>query len=769
MARSIIGSRWTPLQRNELNRMLTELYDSVDKTNFDTLSLNKGKVFPFENRGTEENGRFNNGFLDIKVHNAQEGAIYRVSHVSKDNTTWGAAVTFFEIGRSVDDGASWKTLIARGNLNLPNNQSGVKTHTLTLNNIDEIFVLAVDWNGFATGSNNVGIYDYIISPINYIYSSKEEVIKEPPYKANKGQVYPLLSRGTEDNEFYKNAILDAKVQVSETDAVYRIEHISKNNTTWGNAITFVQFQKSFDNGSTWQTITTRTNSLINEVPEGIKTHIITHEGIDEIFTVIIDWDALNRSGTMAYNIGAADYIIHPNLYFFRRSSKSGIVNDLGDDIVVRKTGRQVQIKQRLDDNRNFIVEYNSVGINNFNEFRAFYIQPNTAKDSDFNGTQVGQSGTDWISPYGMLAVNNPVSGSAGSITVGGSHGTTSGQGFPTGEFIQLSRCHVDGVELSTTPLRGKHLELTSEHYISASNVVNKTTGTKRNTAIERRIYDIYGNGNHNVTVEIEALEDITMTRYAGFMMPMLRAFFTHFYLYDTGGEIGLFRSGGLPEGLADGIYHTDNKDYQAIDRAVLVNDDMLLVMLTDRTFGIGTGEFAPVSTPDKPQSPILYTGGQFGKISAHNLGGSSNEYLVKAGEKISYRGGYHFVERIGDRVIDIKDKLTNENHWINFTGALVARPNNDLSVYGPFDYVEGLSMTNANYVSYYDADGEFITTNNTSEVDNFKIPHIDNAATFKLSLWHDKLSDFKLFKNEIDNVFEYEINGIKQIDDLRVI
>ena len=78
-------------------------------------------------------------------------------------------------------------------------------------------------------------------------------------------------------------------------------------------------------------------------------------------------------------------------------------------------------------------------------------------------------------------------------------------------------------------------------------------------------------------------------------------------------------------------------------------------------------------------------------------------------------------------------------------------------------------MTDANYVSYYDEKGEFITTNNTSETDNFRIPHVDNAATFNLSLWHDKLSVFKLIKHEIDNVFEYEIDGVIQTDDLRVM
>lgn len=652
----IFPSIWDRESRNELNKMSSkleslpkstdEVWDAITEQiqNIEangTIYANKGQVFPFENRGTTENTRFNSGFLDIKVYHAEEGAIYRVSHVSKDNTTWGAAVTYFEIGKSVDDGATWEVLTSRGNLTLPNDQSGVKTHTLTLSNIDEIFVLAVDWNSFTTGSNNLGIYDYIISPLNYIYVPREEEqIKQPGYMDNAGLVYPLQDLGGTENARFKNAILDVKVHYADPNAIYRISHISKDNTAWGSPLTFIELGKSYDNGATWIVFNARGGVSLPNDQTYVQTHVINPNNHDEIVTVTLNWNSLV---TGSNNLSASNYIIHPSLYFFRRSSKSGVVNDLGDNIVAKKEDRKIMIKQRYDDTRNFIIEYNSVGINNFHEFRGFYLQDNTANDSDFSGIEVAKSGTDWISPYGMLVVNNPVGSSAGSVTVGGSHGTESNTGFPTGEFIQLSRFDLDGTPITTMPLRGKTLELTAEHYVSASNAVSKLTGVKRNTAIERRMYTITSQ-NHNVTVEIEALEDITMTRYAGFMMPMVSAFFDYFYLYDTGGEIGLFRSGGLPEGLPDGIYHTENKDYQAIDRAVLVNDDMLLVMITDRTFGIGTGEHAPASTPDKPQSPILYTGGQFGKISAHNLGGSSNEYLVKAGDKISYRGGYHFVD-----------------------------------------------------------------------------------------------------------------------------
>lgn len=461
---------------------------------------------------------------------------------------------------------------------------------------------------------------------------------DPPYLRNAGKVYPFANKGTTDNVYYKNAILDMKVQRAEDNAIYRLEHISKDNPNWGNTLTFFQFQRSLNDGADWKTITDRTNSTIPNNQNGVKTHIISHSGINERFTITIDWNALNHSNQKSYNIGAVQYIIDPNLYFFSRSSNSNVV-DLEDNIVVKRNGRQLQIKQPYDVDNNMIVEYNAVGINDYHEFKAFYLQPKSSSYADFTGTEIMRNGTDWISPYGMRVVNNPVSNNAGSITVGGAHGTTGGSGFPTGRFSRLFDFKLDGNAVGNGTHVGKELNITAEHYVSASNAINKDTGAKRDTAIERRFYTIKPR-SHSVTVSVEALEDLMLTHYAGFMMPQMSQVFDTFYLHDVADDLGLLPAGGLE----NGIYHTVDKDYSKIDRAVLVNDELLLVMLTDRTFGIGTGEFAPESTADRPQSPILYTGGQFGKIGAHNLGGSSNDYLLKAGETISYRGGYYFVE-----------------------------------------------------------------------------------------------------------------------------
>ena len=727
MARSIIGSRWTPLQRNELNRMLTELYDavgfitegtitpemiangsitgskiatgsiygdklannsiedgklmektvgsrelkdgsilnskyatrsitwdkldegavtgsriadgavSVDKTNFSSLALNKGKDFPMLSLNSF-NVHWRNGFLDVKVNNAEEGALYRINHVSKDNTTWGAAITFLQFGKSIDNGTTWDLIISRNQANLPNGQTGIKTHAITKDGIEEIFTVTIDWDVFPTGSTNsiINSAEYIIHPTNYLYSVSKSAAAAP-YLENRG-VYPLLNRGSTRYEYYDKAILDVRVSrpVQDLNALYRIFHISKDNTAWGDPITFIGIHKSTDNGATWNQIIGRNHSNIENGQTGIQTHFITHDSITEVFTVTIDWSALNHSTSSSYNLGDVDYIIDPNLYSFRRSSNS-VVNDLGEDIVVKIDGRTVAIKHKLSDDKNLIVVYDKLKVNEFHEVSRFIEQSNTASDSDFSGTTQLTNGTDWVSPYGLRAVNNPVSGSTGSITVGGAHGVDGGSGFPTGRFGGFVSIKLDGASINDGVHRGKSLELVVDHYVSASNVIVRATGAKRDSLKERRTYAITS-GAHKVQVDLTALEDVHLTRYAGLQLTQ-PDYYTEFYRYDNRPE------GLLPiKGLTEGFHIADEKDYNKLDRVALINDSHMLVMITDRNFGIGDGSLAPTDSAEYPQSPINITGGLFGKIYSHNLGRNNNEYLLSNGETISYRGGYHFVQ-----------------------------------------------------------------------------------------------------------------------------
>lgn len=650
MAQQNIGSLWDRNNRNAINGNFDELYgmyniveDATQSVqnfidNTDSLEVNRGKDFPMLSLNSYNNA-WRDGFLDVTVNNAEQGALYRLNHVSKDNTTWGDPITFLQIGKSTDGGNTWDLLIARNQANLPNNQQGVQTHAITKDGIEEVINVTIDWDVFSTGGINsvINSAEYIIHPTNYAYAEKRSVSSGAPYLENAGKVFPMLNRGTARYNYYDNAILDAKVFTVDTTALYRIFHISKDNTAWGDPVTYIGIQKSVDNGDTWSIIVNRNQANLPNNQQGIQTHIINRDGIDEVFSITIDWDALNNSTSGSYNLGSVDYIIDPTLYSFKRSSKLNPVNDLGEDIVVKIDGRTVAIKHKLNDDKNLIVEYDKLKVNEFHEVNRFIEQPNTASDSDFSGTVQLTNDTDWVSPYGLRAVNNPVSGSAGSITVGGAHGVDGGSGFPTGRFGEYVSIKLDGSVIGDGVHRGKSLELVVEHYVSASNAIVRDTGAKRDSIKEQRTYSITS-GAHKVQVDLTALEDVNLTRYAGLQITQ-PDYYTEFYRYDNRPE-GLLSI----KGLESGFHISDEKDYNKLDRVALINDSHMLVMLTDRNFGIGDGSLAPAHTTEYPQSPINITGGLFGKIYAHNLGRNNNEYLLSNGETISYRGGYHFVQ-----------------------------------------------------------------------------------------------------------------------------
>lgn len=454
--------------------------------------------------------------------------------------------------------------------------------------------------------------------------------------ANKGVVFPLEARNSKRNVAYEDGILDIVVHYADSDALYKIVHISKDNTAWGDPLTFVQITKSTDGGDTWNQIFGRGHADFPNNQTGVKSHIIKHSSFNEIFTITLDWDAF-VTGSNNESIAGGDFIISPIKYFFRSASNSNSVNDLGESIIVNIDGRTIAIKQRLSDKKNLIVEYDKLKMNDFHEVSRLIEQSNTAKDSDFTGEVKLTNNTDWISPYGLRAVNNPTSDSAGNITVGGAHGTEGGSGFPTGRFGKYVSIKLDGVTVSNGTHKGQKMELIVEHYVSGSNVVNKITGAKRDTMKETRTYNI-SSGEHTIHVELTALENLELTRYAGLQLTQ-PDYYHSMYRYKNGEE-GILPVGGL----SSGFHYSKEKDVSKLDRAVLYNDDSMLVMITDREYGVGDGSLMPAHSNENDQSPIYISGGRFGKIYAHNLGRNDNNVTLQVGESIFYRGGYHFVE-----------------------------------------------------------------------------------------------------------------------------
>src|SRR5690606_1686153 len=97
--------------------------------------------------------------------------------------------------------------------------------------------------------------------------------------------------------------------------------------------------------------------------------------------------------------------------------------------------------------------------------------------------------TDWISPYGLQALTNPLN--TNSYTTGGNHGTNSASGFPTARNITVkmyadNKLVNDGEKVSAY----EKVVVQVVNYVSAANVIDTTTGSKRDSVAEYVTYTI---------------------------------------------------------------------------------------------------------------------------------------------------------------------------------------------------------------------------------------------------------------------------------------
>lgn len=313
-------------------------------------------------------------------------------------------------------------------------------------------------------------------------------------------------------------------------------------------------------------------------------------------------------------------------------------------IIVLIENNEVSVKHKLTDDENIIIVYNQNRTNDFFDMSKFIIQDNNAEKNDFTGETVMSTSTDFISPYGLLSVNNGINNK--QFTVGGAHGSEGSKGLPTGEFGEIEYIKIDDKTIQKDGIyEGNKLKIKVNHFVYASNTIAEKQNTK--SLKEVRFYSI-SNGDHEVEVKLTALEDIILTRYAGLQMTQ-PSFYESFYFP---GLNNIYKIKGEPPGL----YTLKEKSYDKLDSAVLYNSNSMLVMMTDRNYGIGNGRYATKSTFENPQSPLTYTGGEFGKIYSHNLGRNNANLTLEKAETVSYRGGYYFREMIQKD----KNKITYE-------------------------------------------------------------------------------------------------------------
>ncbi|QQD85665.1 hypothetical protein [Jeotgalicoccus sp. ATCC 8456] len=301
-----------------------------------------------------------------------------------------------------------------------------------------------------------------------------------------------------------------------------------------------------------------------------------------------------------------------------------------NNIYVNIDGSEIKVKHSLTKEQNIIVVYNQNRDNETFDMSQFIVQDKDSDKNDFKGEVVMKTATDFVSPYGLLAENNTVNNKG--FTVGGSHSTTGANDYPTSRFGGFDSIKLDDQNLDKDGFyEGRELTLNLSHYIYASNTIDGFN--TRDSLLEERTYKIT-DGEHNVDVSLTALEDVILTRYAGLQM-IQPDYYDHFAFSSQPEAYTV-------QGEEEGRYTLKSKSYEDIHSAILYNDSSMLIMSIDRDFGIGDGSLAPKSTDEFPQSPMTFTGGEFGKIYAHNLGRNNNKVTLEKDESLAYSGSYKF-------------------------------------------------------------------------------------------------------------------------------
>lgn len=455
---------------------------------------------------------------------------------------------------------------------------------------------------------------------------------------NQGEIYPLQNV-TRDGVLHpvdqkvKDSILQVKVIGAQQGKYYGIEWLGNGyddagTIRWG--FTIAEYDKAtFATDSLSgrrQLAYFRTNNFPAPT-ENIVTRVLDLPAENMAFIITFDRSKIGgtvlRISDSLYGV-AKGCIIHEDNYVYR----SSVSNSAGDKpVIVTKSGRRIRVKFKYSDSQDMILDLDSLGINEITHIRRFYLQSNTTGKLSplFDETGLYTTITsDWVSPYGIIAINNTLNNN--SFTVGGNHGTSGGSGFPTARHIE-TKVYADGKEILDGEIVGaEKVVVKAIHYIAASNVIDTTTGSKRDCVKEIVTYTITPR-HAKISVELEALEPVKITRYCGFQATKNGWDGQLYFMEDTIQQI--YNISTDYTARDSGLFPTSQAD-----RFVLKKDGNVLMGYASHAFGLKTDYIA------NGQPMIYLTEGEFGKVYKHLVKGT--EITLQTGQSIYFVGGYIF-------------------------------------------------------------------------------------------------------------------------------
>ncbi|MEK4894171.1 hypothetical protein MHH74_29545 [Bacillus sp. FSL M7-0996] len=632
----------------KINQAIRNSNTAADKVSapIGQLNINRGADFPLSN--TVRDGVLptfdqvaKDAIISVEVSGAKQGKLYGIEWLGNGyndagTIRYGFTIAEYDKATFGTNSESGKRQIAYYKTNnFPAPTTDIVTRNLYIPVEDITFTITYDRTKIGTilriTDNSAGVAKGAVID-ERCYRYKQKVEENKGYLLNnQGKLDPFANIVRDGTTYPKlsainDAILDCRVQNAKIGKLYRISYIANGTTAWGNPNYSIWLEECDPDFQNIRTIFNRTNQNTPAPTKAIETRIISTTNEDVILNITIDYSKLTKD---KYPLNAAGdgygYIIAESNYSHKKQAIVPTIDTLKkNEVSVVKSGTTISAKFYYSSTKDMIIEWSPLKNNKFTHFSKWYFQDKGRAWNDFSGTQAMMTGTDWVSPYGLMAVNNTVS--SASFTVGGAHGTEGGTGFPTGRH-QSTKVLVDGVEVTGgVSMKGNEVTIIAEHYVFASNVINTTTGAARDVLRELVTYTVTPN-NVQISTELRAMEDCKITRYAGLQATKTAGYWTKFYAMLD--KVAVYDTTDTSEGA------TEPKSKVNTDRFVLFGGNDTVVGYMNR-FGIGDKRYIPDTEPG-----VYWTGGEFGKIYMHNI---KQDVPLKTGDTLYYSGGYTLME-----------------------------------------------------------------------------------------------------------------------------
>lgn len=467
---------------------------------------------------------------------------------------------------------------------------------------------------------------------------------------NKGVDYPYINiprdgQLYQTTQYLKDLFLDIKIIGAKKGKLYKIEWLGNGYTGFGeptygfNLYEYEEKEYNINSEIGKKIILNRTETDIPNPTETIVTRV--HTSIKDNLTIVFTYDRGNfpikgfwSSGDM-FDRGC---VISKNCYIY--------IDEAPKKIALKKVDNKVLVKYRYNTEKSIVIELNELGINQIIHFKKVgYVNEKDLTDN-FDYTLDYEIKSDWISPYGIKAVNNALNDN--DVTTGGNHGTDGSGGFRTARPISL-KVSYDGDNLlkNNETIFCDTARIIVKNNIMAGNTINTETGDGRYCVEETVTYNVK-NESFYITVELEALEDVKLIKYTG--IQATKQNYTDFYFMDSEN----------PQWLATSTSRTEfalKTSNLKCDRFVLRKGKDLLIGWLDTEVGIGNGEYISSSSYKGLWSGI--------KAYLHCI--KNKELTIKKSEVVFYAGGYTFQESSSDKVCLYKINNKGELIYISDT------------------------------------------------------------------------------------------------------